>query len=899
MCIKRSTLITLCLLFLFSAGTYGQESATLTSEELEDYKEQTLQMVQYLEGTVNFLGDPEQSPADKDIIINDSFLKMFQSDKTQVEDDLDPNREMALNKDVQAYLKDIVFFFKKVSFAFEVNNVEQLVNEKDQVYFKITMNRNLVGITVEGDSINNNQLRYMEVNLDPVQKDLKIASLYTTKPDRSAELKYWWENLSESWRKFFGDSIFFYQPKYPENTDAPTVFDTIAFWEIISFGDSSFVRSRWKEDLRLDTLVLWEGDTLSIQSLPESASLPETFTVDTTIHYLKVFDTIPVDMQVIYRHLRNFVSLKALDISGNQDLHNLKPVTELTELVAIDFSNTTISDLTPLRNLNKLESIHCSHSGITTLDPLRFASRIRELDCSHTPLDEITVLGNLQNLNQLNIGYTKTKVIESLSQLDELNQLNLSGLDISDLSPLESLTKLSDLDLSATSVTDLGAVGKIKNLQSLNISNTYVTRLDPLKDLTMLSVLQANSSRISRIEPLSGKASLKFIYCDNSGVNAGIAGQFMAANPGCLVIYNTSELEKWWNELPAVYTSIIREKMNIGDTITTEQLHEIIKQTQVDFSGRRDVKSVEPLRMLHRLETINLENTGVTDIEPLGSLNNLKDLNINGTGVITLDPLQKLSNLQEFHCERTEIQDLLPLSGNTNLQVVFCDSSNVGQQNVLQLREIIPNCLVIYQSNALKAWWNGLSSDWQDVFLAQMDLDDYDGEHLQKLVNMTQVTVADKDGISDLIPIQKFLNLKKLTVSNTRVDDISPLSELPYLEELNLPNNPIYSLSGIEEIKSLRTLNLENTPIEDFDDIGNLSWITTLNIAGTKIKKLKGIEGLKNLENLYINNTALRNLKGAEELDNLKEIKCYRTSISTKNIDKFKAERPGVNVDYY
>ncbi|MEJ2595284.1 MAG: hypothetical protein P8100_09210 [bacterium] len=883
MCLKRFTLITLCILFFSSPGIFGQETAELTAKELEDYKEQTLQLVKYLEGTVNFLGDPEQSPADKDIIINESYLKMFQSDETQVEDDLDPNREMALNKDVQAYLKDIVFFFRKVSFAFEVNNVEQLVNDKGQVC----------------DSINNNQLRYMEVNLDPVQKDLKIASLYTTKPDRSAELKYWWENLSESWRKFFGDSIFFYQPRFPETTDAPTEFDTIAFWEILSFGDSSFVSSRWKEDLRLDTLVVHQGDTLPLQLLPDSTTLPESFTVDTTIHYLKVFDTIPVDMQIIYQHLRNFVSLKALNISGNRDLHDLKPVTELTDLVAIDFSNTTISDLTPLRNLNKLEMIHGSHSGIMTLEPLRFASRLRELDCSHAPLHEITVLGNLRNLNQLNIGYTQVKDIEALSQLDELNQLNLSGLDISDLSPLASLTKLSDLDLSATSVTDLSAVGKIENLQSLNISETYVTRLDPLKNLDMLSVLQANSSRISRLDPLTGKSSLKFIYCDNSGVNAAIAGQFMAANPGCLVIYNTSELEKWWNELPAVYNSIVREKMDIGDTITTEQLHEIIKQTSVDLSGRQDVRSVEPLRMMHRLESINLENTGVTEIEPLGSLNNLKMLNINGTGVNTLDPLQNLSNLHEIHCERTEIQDLLPLAGNTNLQSVYCDSTHVGQENVLQLREILPNCLVIYQSEALKDWWNGLSSDWQDVLMAQMDLDEFDGEHLQKLVNMTQVTVADQDGISDLAPLQKFLNLKKLTVSNTRVDDISPLRKLPYLEELNLPNNPIYSLAGIAEIKSLKMLNLENTPIEDFSDIGNLSWIKTLNIAGTKIKKLKGIEGLTNLENLFINNTTVRNLKGAEELDNLKEIKCYRTSISTKNIEKFKAEKPGVNVDYY
>ena len=150
----------------------------------------------YLEGTLNFLGDPDELPSDKGIIINNSFLKIFVNDKVQIEDDLDENRDIPLNKDVQAYLKDIDFFYKKVKFGFEVEEVEQLVTDSGIIVFKLSLNRHLEGITINDDTINNNQLRYIEFNLDPQQRDLKIASIYTTKIREKEELRYWWNTMS-------------------------------------------------------------------------------------------------------------------------------------------------------------------------------------------------------------------------------------------------------------------------------------------------------------------------------------------------------------------------------------------------------------------------------------------------------------------------------------------------------------------------------------------------------------------------------------------------------------------------------------------------------------------------------------------------------------------------------
>ncbi|RLD38334.1 MAG: leucine-rich repeat domain-containing protein, partial [Bacteroidetes bacterium] len=99
---------------LFALLIRAQDEPQITAEEVEAYSEQSKQMVKYLEGTLNFLGDPNEVASEKDIIINQSFLKMFENDEVQIEDDLDENREIPISKDVQAYLKDIDFFYKTV-----------------------------------------------------------------------------------------------------------------------------------------------------------------------------------------------------------------------------------------------------------------------------------------------------------------------------------------------------------------------------------------------------------------------------------------------------------------------------------------------------------------------------------------------------------------------------------------------------------------------------------------------------------------------------------------------------------------------------------------------------------------------------------------------------------------
>ena len=112
----------------------GQEIGPDTTT-ISVYKRQVGQLVSFLQFSMNTIGSELTTPRERDIIISESYLKIFRDDKVQVEDDLAGTRSTVTNKDVQAYLKDIDFFFRDVRFELNVDEISHEVNEDGLLYF--------------------------------------------------------------------------------------------------------------------------------------------------------------------------------------------------------------------------------------------------------------------------------------------------------------------------------------------------------------------------------------------------------------------------------------------------------------------------------------------------------------------------------------------------------------------------------------------------------------------------------------------------------------------------------------------------------------------------------------------------------------------------------------------
>jgi len=863
---------------LFDASCFAQNDSNLTVDQINIYSNQSKQLISYLEGTLNFLGNPNELPSDKDIIFNSSYLKIFKNAKVQVEDDLDENREIPLNKDVQAYLKDIDFFFKNVEFHFEIKEIEQLVNDSGIIIFKLTLNRHLRGITVNNDTVDNNQPRFVEINLDPYQRDLKIASIYTTKVREKEELKYWWNNMSANWKNYFGRSVI--------------IYDTLPFKNIVWFTDSSILTQKWVDSITVDTNYANQPDSFNF-SADSIMGIYDTTSV-------KIQDTILVNTSIIYSLLKTFRGIEKLDVSNNQIFKDLSPVSGLTELKEINISNTLINDLSPIRNLNKLEIFNCSNSPVNSLESLRYINALKELNCSNTNIDNIDITTNLLNISNLELSNTKVSQIVALADLKNLVHLNISGTNISDLRPLNNLNLLSDLNLSNTKLQNISSLDSLTNIQHLNIDSTNISDLKPLSNYHKLSILQANSTSIKDISSLNNHVVLKVIYCDNSNVSMEIANTFMDINPQCLVIYNSQELINWWDNLSLEWQSIFNKNYGISKPVTKEKLHQLINQTRLSIAYNQNISSLEPVRMLHRLEEIDLQHTLINDLAPLSGLANLESINLNQSKITSLKSLSSLNNLETISFIDTKINNLNPLLASNNIKRIYCDRSEITTKDVLSFNSLHPTCLIIYQSENLRLWWNNLDVEWQQMLSNIFNLPESpSNEELQQLADLKELSITNNPLITDLNPLHIFIKLEHLTVNSTSITDISPITSLTSITKLNISGNPISDLESINKLINIVDLNLENTSVEELEPIAELEKISSLNIAGTRVKTLKYLQLLTNLEDLYINNTRVKNIKQLYGLSKLRLLQCYNTSIKASKIKEFSVLNAKLDIIYY
>ena len=269
-------------------------------------------------------------------------------------------------EDVQAYLKDIEFFFRTVKFKFIVSDIAFNTNSDNLNYFKVTLNRDLQGVTVDGDTVSNRKVRFMEVNLDIASNDLRIASLYTTKLNEREEMRNWWNGLNEAWRNYFGSQV--------------KVFDSLRLSEIYFIADSLVLVSGESTHLVSDSSGFFDV------SLP-----PERQQLITAQH----LDTVYVNTAELYNKLSGVLKRTSVDISGNQQIKDLEPLSELSDLTDLNCSNTVIINLFPVRNLNRLEVLNVSNAPVDDLAALSYSTSLKSLDCSYTLLNDLAPVSGL------------------------------------------------------------------------------------------------------------------------------------------------------------------------------------------------------------------------------------------------------------------------------------------------------------------------------------------------------------------------------------------------------------------------------------------------------------------------------------------------------------------------
>jgi hypothetical protein len=796
----------------------GQTIKGYTAEQLTELSTKVEDQVRFLEYLLNTVGNSQTSARDKDVIIRESYLKIFQNGKVQVEDDLVFDRKVVTNKDVTAYFRDLEFFYKNIEFKFKIREIKPGQKENGQVFFLASLDRTLTATGLKGEKISNIKPRFIEVNLDEKSQELKIASIYTTKISRDDELKAWWTSLDPEWKLYF--------------------------------------KSRFQ--------------------LPKTDS---------------------VDLAKLYK----FVAVDSLNLSGKSQIKHLKPLSELRDLKFLDISNTTIEDLSPISNITFLETLNLSSTPTAAIKFIKYSDRLRDLDISNTKIEDISELANLTNLQVFKASNTSIQSFAVLNQFKGLKTLDLNESGFNTIENIKDLTVLENLSLRKNYILNYSLLSKLSSLISLDLSETNFEDLSPVSSMTNLVHLDITACNISDLSPITSLKSLKKIAADETKISQEDATLFVRNHPEILLIHHVKDLQSWWESLSMAWKNVL-VKINPELEIEKPRI-EILTQTlnlpvlNLDDSG---IESLMPLVRFVALTSISISNNQKVDnILPLQEIKTLRQLTAKNTSVQDGSGLKENVLLERIDLEGSPILSISSLSSLPKLSYLNVNSSRVKEFEFPEFLLIRPDVSIIYRSDSLFSWWEGLNEEWKQVFSEKYKLSTSPTtEELHHLTAVASLTL-ERVSFTSLEPLTIFSNLRRLTVFDSPTMTLSPLSQLTKLTSLKLSQIPAIDYLPIAGLVNLEELDLSNTGIEELIALSRLTNLKKLNLSGTNIKSLKGIEPLKKLEELDVASTDLRSLKALEDSIALKKLTCFNTRLTPRIVNSFKESFPKCEVRFY
>jgi hypothetical protein len=806
--IRNRILIVFLLIVVFCGQTKAQQG-DYAQEQIETYKIKAKDQVKFLVYMLNTLGNEHTSPRDKDVIIRESYKKIFRDAKVQIEDDLSENRTVITNKDVTAYLKDIEFFFRQVKFEFDIKEMEAFTRDNGELSFKIAVNRTLKATGLEGEVILNTKLRYIEINLDKETDELAIASIYTTKVSRDVALKEWWKTLSFGWKTIL------------------------------------------KEKLSIT------ADSISISML-------NTITALDSINLSGNASIISVEP------LTMLVDLKHINLSKTY-IDDIAPLSSLNGLTSLNISNTSIEDISYLRYAENIKKLDLSYTRVSSLEPLNNLQQLESLSIAGSNVNEFTILKFFPKLQTLNLAETNFGQLSILEDFKALKSLNLSRTNISSFSGEVSPGTLENLDLSFTAIKDITKIGSYNQLKTLNISSTQVSKLASLTNNKVLEKVYADNTLISESDAADFKDLRPNVIVVINSVQ--LSAWWLALNDNWKKILKTyippSKNEVPTKEQLAKLISI--DSLNVADQGLNDiaPLKKFLRLRSLNISNNT-ITSFDELASLASLSHLSASHSGMKITKPLLGLNKLRKLDLSGNPLTSEEFLKlaniknlKLLNVDDSGVKKQMVSQFRDKIGNDC--IVIFDSKGVTKwwgeldnrwKGILKLQLTLnspPTSKELHQLIALRK-------------MAIVDEEIVDLYPLEQFVQLETIFL-ERINLSDLESLKGLGDIKSLTIKFSPITSIASLGEMTSLVELNLNNTAVEDLRPLENMNQLLRLSVAGSKVDDLKGLEQLYNLQTLDISSTQIKKLKRLSELIYLSKLTCFNTRI----SSREVEKFKE----------------------------
>ncbi len=793
----------ICLFFLVMLFTAGILNAQQGKADVKQHEQQVRDMVKFLEYVLNTLGGATTSARDKDVLVTESYTKIFRDGKVQVEDDLVEKRNVITNKDVQAYLKDVDFFFDDVKFEFNIKEIKGSINSNNKLFYKVSLIRNMRGVTVEGKTVNNTSPRFIEINYDPSMKDLRIVSIYTKEFDQRTALLSWWNSLSHEWQALF-------KKKLNISTDSLQLND---IQNVIAINAIDLSHNR------------------NLQTLEPLSQL--------------------VDLQV-------------LNLSGTS-VTDLSPLRNLTGLLDLNLSNTGIHDVTPLKYSDNLVKFNLNNTLVSELSVLERMSKLENLELRSTNVTDFTPLGNATSLKYLDIKNTKIISLAPLSPLVNLVELNAAGTTVDDLSPLAPMKAITALTLDSTRILSLAPLSSLVNLTTLSINHTRIGDLQSLQPLKKLERIYCDHTEIERAladEFMAGNPNVLVVFDtdDLRGWWDGLPAPWKTVfSKAATIGMNPSNEEL--ARIPNLDSLNLSGNSAIKDV---EPLRKLMKLKSLTVS-KTSVADLTPLREHRSLRSLDVSATKVNNLDVVRNFAKMNVLKADQTSIENLDALSNLSAISKVYIDKTSMSDSIVgefLHKQPQCLVIYKTDTLTrwwedlpgAWKDVLEKQSKISagnkkeDLHKLVELEALRfsdASVSNLSILSVFVRLKELDFSGTSINDLSPLINVKSLRVlrATNSPIRNLEALRSMPALTSLDVSNTPVEELRPIRGLEALKAFNCSGTQVSSLSSLEELAALESLDCSNTSVKKIDPLESLPLKSlkcyNTNISGKSVAKFK------------------------------------------------------------
>ncbi|WP_373399131.1 leucine-rich repeat domain-containing protein [Algoriphagus halophilus] len=805
--IKSKVSIFLFLLLGFAASVQAQNIKGYTQEEIKDFTGKVEDQVRFLEYLLNTVGNEETPARDKDVVIRESYLKIFRDEHVQVEDDLLMDRKVVTNKDVTAYLKDIEFFFNHVNFKFKIREVKPSQKDNGEVFFIVSLDRTITATGKSGENISNTKPRFVEVNLEDKSQELKIASIYTTKLSRDEELMEWWEILDPNWKVFFREK---FQISEYDSIDINQLYRFVEMDSLDISGTDSLLNLKPMEAMRQLKYV-----NLSNTQITELGPISNV----TFLEYLDVSNTPASDIQFIKYSDR----LKHLDISNTQIQH-IEELANLKSLTSLKADYTPIMSFAVLNEFDSLKNLSLVQSGFNSAENIKELKHLKRLDLSRNYLINFTSLAELMDLEYLNLSETNIQDLTPLNNLENLQEVDMTGTQVSDISVLNGKEKLYKVLADQTKLSVLAADNFTRN-------NPTVLLIHHVRDLESWwsGLSDAWKSTLKKANPK--------IRTDNPNV------EILTETIGVEELDMSGEGIKTLNPI----TRFVKlHKLNFSDNEVSDLLPLSEVKTLVEITGKNTlVRDISPIKNNELLERIDLEGAPVESIMDVLSLPELVYINVNNSAI--------------FEEEVPEIliqKPTLNIIYRTDELMAWWEELDGTWKNLLRRQNGTPEDP---NTEQLHAMTEKSSLSFESVPIGKV-------EALTIFSNLRSLTIFDAP-LMNMSPISELKLLKSLKLSQVPVSDFSALASLTDLEELDISNTGISDLEPLSSLIHLKKLNISGTNLKTLRGLEGLINLEELDVASTNLRSLRQIEGLTNLKKLSCFNTRLN----SRSVDNFKQ----------------------------